>query len=445
MKFSYKFLVSTFLILFIVISANIFALKFYAGKYFVEYVDAIKKETNKVEISFIDTILQNKNIDPEIIEEYKSISEDLDGLISSLEKFSKNPKPSNVSLLESLQKSGVSSSTIENIIGANALQSFFSNISNFISLDTTKPEGIFVFKTLKSMSYFNLLLITVILILYYFWINYSFKPISSIIDNLSNIIYKKEYKSLIYNKKDEFFPLIETINSLNKSLSLQEKIRSDFLSDLSHEIKTPITAVKCYLEGIEDGIIIPDDKNMSLLYNEIERLIKITNSIMEFEKEESQKMTDIFASRFDFSSLVEFISGEYLPILSKNHQQIVSYSSSGYFINADSDKISQLLHNIFSNYIKYAGKNSTLVIKTINKDRKHIISFADNGKGVDAQELPFLKEKFYKAEKSRNKSVGSGIGIGLSVIEKIVKLHNGEFYINSQAKKGFEIIIELPR
>ncbi|MDD2566183.1 MAG: HAMP domain-containing sensor histidine kinase, partial [Candidatus Gracilibacteria bacterium] len=211
------------------------------------------------------------------------------------------------------------------------------------------------------------------------------------------------------------------------------------------EIKTPITAVKCYLEGIEDGIIIPDDKNMSLLYNEIERLIKITNSIMEFEKEESQKMTDIFASRFDFSSLVEFISGEYLPILSKNHQQIVSYSSSGYFINADSDKISQLLHNIFSNYIKYAGKNSTLVIKTINKDRKHIISFADNGKGVDAQELPFLKEKFYKAEKSRNKSVGSGIGIGLSVIEKIVKLHNGEFYINSQAKKGFEIIIELPR
>jgi two-component system, OmpR family, sensor kinase len=98
------------------------------------------------------------------------------------------------------------------------------------------------------MAIFDGILIAVILFLSYFWVNYSFRPIRAIIDNLSNIIYKKEYKNIVYKKKDEFHPLIEAINGLNKSLSLQEKIRSDFLSDLSHEIKTPITAIKCYLE-----------------------------------------------------------------------------------------------------------------------------------------------------------------------------------------------------
>lgn len=138
------------------------------------------------------------------------------------------------------------------------------------------------------MAYFNLVLIGSILLLSYLWVVYTFRPVRSIVDNLSNIVYKKEYKNIVYYKKDEFFPLMEAINNLNKSLSLQEKIRSDFLSDLSHEIKTPITAVKCYLEGIEDGIIETTPKNMKMLYGEIERLIKITNSIMEYEKEESR-------------------------------------------------------------------------------------------------------------------------------------------------------------
>jgi len=445
MKFSFKFLLATFLILSLVIFANVFALKYYAWRYFSEYVATIQTKTSYVDAEFLNKLLENKSLDPSLIEEYQEISKDLTNITNSLENFSKNPRASNSWLLESLQKSWMNSTQIEQIIWTNALQTFFWNITNLFSLDSTTAEWKFILRTIKSMAYFNFILITIILLIFYFWLVRSFRPIVEIIDNLSNIIYKKTYKNIIYKKWDEFKPLIDTINNLNKSLSLQEKIRSDFLSDLSHEIKTPITAVKCYLEWIEDGIIIPDEKNMSLLYNEIERLIKITNSIMEYEKEESKNFWDIFIEKVDISALVEFVSSEYMPLLSRNSQEIISYIPSNYRIQADKDKLTQMIHNIFSNYVKYAWKGTSLTIKAHQKNNMHEILFSDNWKWVNSEELPFIKEKFYKVEKSRNKSKDGGIWIGLSVIEKIVKLHNWELIINSEPKHWFEIIVRLPK
>jgi len=108
------------------------------------------------------------------------------------------------------------------------------------------------------------------------WIRSIFWPIGVVTENIKNIIDRKKYASIRYSSHNEFSPLISTINSLHKSLSIQEKIRSDFLSDLSHEIRTPITAVQCYLEAIEDGIMKFDIKTQEMLQKELTRLIHIT-------------------------------------------------------------------------------------------------------------------------------------------------------------------------
>lgn len=446
MKFSYKFLIATFLMLFTVIIANVFALEYYAWKYFNEYVLTIKAQTPNLDTSFLNDILNNKNIDPKLVREYQQITQDINKITNSLEQFSKNPhETTNSWLLEALQKSWIPTKQIEQIIWTNALQSFFSSFIHIFSIDSTTAEWRFIFQIIRSMAFFNLGLIVIILIVSYIWVIYSFRPIRAIIDNLSNIIYKKEYKNIIYKRKDEFYNLIEAINNLNKSLSLQEKIRSDFLSDLSHEIKTPITAIKCYLEWIEDWVITLDENNIKMLYNEIERLIKITNSVMEYEKEVSENFWWIFVEKFNLAELVEKLIEEYKPILSKNSQEIVSYVSINYLLQADKDKFIQVLHNVFSNFIKYSWKHSTLVIKAFNRKWMYVISFADNWKWVNKEELPFVKEKFYKVEKSRNKTKDSWLGIWLSIIEKIVKLHNWELKINSEPKKWFEIVLTIPK
>lgn len=100
---------------------------------------------------------------------------------------------------------------------------------------------------------------------------------------LRSYIDSSKFQTIRYLRDDEFSPLVMTINSLYKSLRVQENIRSNFLSDISHEIRTPITAVRCYLEAIEDGMMTLDTKTIPLLQTELTRLTSITEQIMEYE------------------------------------------------------------------------------------------------------------------------------------------------------------------
>jgi signal transduction histidine kinase len=264
------------------------------------------------------------------------------------------------------------------------------------------------------------------------WTRLVFSPIQSIIDNLSSIINKREYHTIAYNKHDEFRRLFTMINDLNKSLLIQEKIRSDFLSDLSHEIKTPITAIKCYLEGIEDGVIEIDTDTVGLLRSEIDRLIRITATVMEFEKLEQQKRGSLYVERINLETIFRAIREEYSPQLLKNNQKIIFPTIKELWISFDKDKATQLVHNVFSNFTKYAGENAVLTIQHQHHKTDTEIIFSDNGIGVSSSEIPFLKEKFYRADKSRSDGDKQGIGIGLSVIEKIIQLHGGEWKIESE-------------
>lgn len=119
---------------------------------------------------------------------------------------------------------------------------------NPTNLDTSTPEGVFILKLLYRILSVNLIWLIFILLAYFLWIRKIFSPVNLIINQLRQYIDTAEYSGIRYTRNDEFFPLISTINNLHRSLSIQENIRSNFLSDLSHEIRTPITAVRLYLE-----------------------------------------------------------------------------------------------------------------------------------------------------------------------------------------------------
>lgn len=276
---------------------------------------------------------------------------------------------------------------------------------NFSFLSNTTPEGLFILKVIRAMFIVNIIIILMVLLVSWLWVHKSFRPIRSIIENLSDIISRKGYKQIEYKKKDEFGALINTINSLNKNLSHQQKIRSDLLSDLSHEIKTPITAIKCYLEGMDDGVIETSPKNYALLHKEINRLIEITGSIMEYEKLEQTDRDALKITEVDFWKLVEHMQNEYTPLLAKQNQHIIfSENHTPALLHFDEGKLIQLIHNIFSNFIKYAGSEKTLTIKTSERNGKIFLTFRDNGAGVARKEVTFIREKFYQVDKSRSAS-----------------------------------------
>lgn len=251
----------------------------------------------------------------------------------------------------------------------------------------------------SGLFYVNIAWLLLVLVLYFFWIRSIFFPVQSIIENLERIIGGQNFSSIRYTKKNEFFPLIVTINNLHKALSIQEKIRSDFLSDLSHEIRTPITAVKCYLDGIEDGMLSLDKKTISLLQSELTRLTDITSRIMDYEHLTRDTFDHIHVERFSVRSRTLPIIAEYGPQLEKKHQKIEIEFPRDTMTSMDSDMYIQILHNIFSNFIKYAGKNTTLTCRYEKKEKEYIFIFADNGVGIPEDEMDFVKEKFYRVDK----------------------------------------------
>ncbi|MDD2916751.1 MAG: HAMP domain-containing sensor histidine kinase [Candidatus Gracilibacteria bacterium] len=438
MKFSQKFLIYIFLVLMMTIGSNIVALKYFATEYFGEYLTSIKKETPDINFDLIGAFTKTKNLDDATIEEYRKTLSDLSGISTSLENFSDNPQNYAPSIIDSLQKIGVPENSIEQVLFVKALDSFFSGMFNFSFLSNTTPEGQFILKVIRAMFILNIVIILIVLIVSWFWVHKSFRPIRFIIENLSDIISRKGYKQIEYKKKDEFGALIGTINSLNKNLSRQQKIRSDLLSDLSHEIKTPITAIKCYLEGMDDGVIEATPKNYALLHKEINRLIDITGSIMEYEKLEQTDQDALKIVEFDFWELTKHLETEYVPLLAKRNQQIAfPKNTTAMMFRFDEGRFIQLIHNIFSNFIKYAGDGKTLTIKTSEGHGKVFLTFRDNGGGVPKKEIAFIREKFYQVDKSRSATHDRGIGIGLSIIEKIVSLHKGSLTIESDTDKGF--------
>lgn len=245
--------------------------------------------------------------------------------------------------------------------------------------------------------------------MYLLWIRSIFRPIGTITENIRNIIDRKRYASIRYEGKNEFAPLISTINNLHKSLSIQEKIRSDFLSDLSHEIRTPITAVKCYLEGIQDGVMTLDTATVDLLQSELERLTQITGRIMDYESLTHDVFDQVKVERFSLRKITEDIILEYAPQLTKNHQKTIIRFPTDTMTSMDKGMYIQILHNIISNFIKYAGEEATLTFVYEKKEKEYTITFSDDGVGIPDDELVFVKEKFYRVNKARtgsDKSMG---------------------------------------
>ncbi len=448
MPFSRRFVIFLFFILSGTVAVNFFALRHFSEKYFAEYVATVKRDLPDINLELVGAVIAAKNLDETTMQEYRDILRDLSNISSGLERFSKNPKsflPSGSGARVPDASKDFLSDPIARSFALSSEMPVLSKILSFRAFGANTPEGAYASKVLASMFYTNLLLIAVALASSSAFIRWSFKPLKPVVRRIQNMAARRDYAVVDYRSKDEFSPLIAAINDLSHHLELQEKIRSDFLSDFSHEIKTPISAIKCYLEGIEDGVIPLDEKNVRRLSAEIDRLIRIADSVMRIERLEGKRTEEIRAERVDVTEAVASVAEEYAPMLSSKGQKVEFPSEKRFFVRFDRDGLSQIVHNAFSNFHRYAGEGATLSVRFRHSRDASVLTFADNGAGVPAREVPFLREKFYQAEKSRTNAPGRGTGIGLSIIEKIVRLHGGTLEIRSDEGVGFEMEIRVPK
>lgn len=451
MRLSFSVPLITGFVLIMTLFVNILWLGVFINELFPEYSSNVMAEINGTSTpnsNLLKVLITADTLDETTRLEYENIIGDLERYTSNLDDISKNPEnyitpPDTVIAVSSESLTGGIEMSGEKILGGfRVLSSFFNNLGNPFNPITYEER--FIRDILLRVIILNLVWIAIIFLSYFFWIRRLFRPIAVVTKNLRDILEQKKYTHIPYRKQDEFSPLTEMINTLNKSLSLQEKIRSDFLSDLSHEIRTPITTIRCYLEWIHDKVIEITPATLTLLDIELVRLTEITERIMNYEQFTNTSW-NIHITHFSPRELTDAIIAGYQPQLLRSHQKIEVNISPNMDLLMNQDMFIQVLHNIFSNFLKYAGENTSLTFSIVQEKKYMILQFHDNGVGVSEEEIPYLMEKFYRVDKARTQKDGS-MGIGLSIVEKIARLHGGKCEIShGSSGSGFQISVWIAR
>ena len=246
---------------------------------------------------------------------------------------------------------------------------------------------------------------------------------------------------------DEFSQLCQDFEEMRKRLkeSTEEKILMDkenkeLISNISHDLKTPITAVKGYVEGIMDGVAdTPEkmDRYVRTIYNKTNEMDHLINELTFYSKIDTNRIPYTFSKlnvEDYFSDCAEELG---LEMETRGIELVyANYVEKGVQIIADGEQIRRVIHNIVSNAIKYMEKPRGIIQLRVKDVGDFIqVEIEDNGKGIAAKDLPYIFDRFYRTDVSRNSSKG-GSGIGLSIVKKIMEDHGGKVWATSRLGIG---------
>ena len=249
-----------------------------------------------------------------------------------------------------------------------------------------------------------------------------------------------EYKNLDYTGKiEEVNDLILSINNLSESLKSQEHIRKRLITDLSHELKTPLTSMHGHLQAMIDGIWEATPIRLASIDKE---LMRITSLIDELKKLNKLENEPINKSKVNLRNIISSIVINFQAIALQKGVKI-STKLDDVEIYADEDKLSQVITNIISNSIKYNKVDGNVYVSLYKNDNKVYIRVKDTGIGIKDEDIEYIFERFYRGDKSRSKS-NEGLGVGLTISKMIIKEHGGEILVNTSLGEGSEFIIILP-
>ncbi|NTW72786.1 MAG: HAMP domain-containing histidine kinase, partial [Eubacteriaceae bacterium] len=234
--------------------------------------------------------------------------------------------------------------------------------------------------------------------------------------------------------------LSESINNLSAALERQENLRKRLTSDVAHELRTPVTTLQSHLEAFIDGVWEPDQKRLRGLHEETVRIGNMINDLEKLSRYDYEARLDL--SNFDLADILQSIQEMY-GIKFSESKKILKVDSEHLPFTGDKDRIKQALVNLLDNALKYTKEKDQVEIRAFLEKRNIVIEVKDTGTGIREEHLPYIFERFYRADDSRNRSTG-GSGIGLSIVKSIVEAHGGTISVTSKPEEGTCFRITLP-
>lgn len=273
------------------------------------------------------------------------------------------------------------------------------------------------------------------------------KRIVSYTQSLKTMADDKINEKLEVEGEDELSTLATAFNELSERFTVIEKQRTEFVSNASHELKTPLSSIKL----MADSIIQTPDIDMDYvrefltdMNEEVERLNRIVNKLLYITKLDT--LTETMSGSLELINLKDVVTGTHknlLPIAEMEEKELVVNAKEDILIMANKDILWQAVYNIADNALKYTGDEGRVEISLVKEKKRAVISVKDNGVGISSEDVNRIFDRFYRVDKARSRETG-GTGLGLSIAQSAVEFHNGAIEVESTPGEGSEFKIILP-
>lgn len=267
--------------------------------------------------------------------------------------------------------------------------------------------------------------------------------------NLSHRIAEGEYKERLtisgdLSQLDELDQLALSFNQMADKLEKTEAMRRQLIGDVAHELRTPLAAIKGYIEGLMDGVIPAEGNTYQQIHDEINRLQRLVDDLQELSRVESGAF-HLKPELVSLSDLMDTLKSIFAPQFEhKDIQFQIQIEPDLPPVFIDKDRILQVLTNLIGNALQYTPSGGRVTVRMSRQSSEIVISVSDTGIGISPEHLPFIFNRFYRTDKSRARASG-GSGIGLTIAQALVKAHRGRIWAESGGEgKGSTFYFTLP-
>lgn len=314
----------------------------------------------------------------------------------------------------------------------------------FASIEVNKHFNTYLKQMFKMFLVSAIVVFSVVLIIINFVTHQMVKPLRDMSEAAKEFGKGDFSKCLPVDRLDEIGQLAMSMNNMAESLSVLENMRRSFISNVSHELKTPMTTIGGFIDGILDGTIPENQhkKYLRIVSDEVKRLSRVVRSMLNLAQIEAgelklnpKKEDMIYIICQTLCNLEKKIEDKNLEIRGLDRDKV--------FVEADPDLIHQVIYNLVENAIKFSNDGGYIEFSFIKNSSNYLIGIKNSGEGLSREEIPRVFDRFYKTDRSRGLDK-NGVGLGLYIVHSIINLHGGEIIVKSVKGEYCEFLFSLP-
>lgn len=276
------------------------------------------------------------------------------------------------------------------------------------------------------------------------------KSITIPIRKLSNAVGEIEKgnlgKRVEVDSDTELGHLAEMFNRMSETLETNNRLRRRFLADIAHELRTPLAVIQGHLEGMLEGVIEPSKEQLSSLYDETVHINRLIKDLRDLSLAEAGQL-DLQKQVTNINQVITKIVHMITPLVDEKRITLQLDLKDTPPISVDVGRINQVLYNLFTNALRHTPEQGLINIRTegvTDGGRSWLeIVISDNGEGIPEEDIPYVFDHFYRADKSRDRKSG-GSGIGLAIVHQLIEIHGGKVEVSSKVGSGSSFYIYLP-